>query len=210
MKMMKKSFVILALAGVVMSMSGCGKADLPQETKPAQAATTTQGENTQQPADGAATADASTQEAKKEEGIRLVMIAATEDNKIEGSEGLGTYGVYAEAEDEAAIADAISKNHFFATQSEDGPTIKITAKEYIMGDSAKIDDLVKFKVDVKGIKSGSIVKIVTADGAVVEEKVMGDKYSGRIDAEAKGFYRVEVYTADSQLIAVSHPINIVE
>lgn len=209
MKMIKKIFAVLALVGVVVSMSACSKADLPQEYNPAQEAVATETENTQKPVEETTTTETSVPVAEKEEGVKLVMTAATEGNKIEGSDGLGFYGVYTEGEDEAAIADAMSKNHFFATQAENGSVIKITAKEYMMGDSAKIEELVKFKVDVKNLKSGSIVKVVTADGVVLEEKVMGDKYMGRIDAEAKGFYRVEVYTADGQLLAVSSPITIV-
>ncbi|MEG2776685.1 MAG: hypothetical protein RR915_05750 [Cellulosilyticaceae bacterium] len=209
MKMMKKSFAVLALVGIVVSMSACSKADVPQEYNPVEATAPTEAKEVEKVAE-APTVETSAPVAEKEEGLKLIMTAATEENKIEGSDGLGFYGVYTEGEDEAAIADAIGKNHFFATQAEGGPVIKITAKEYMMGDSAKIDELVKFKVDVKNLKSGSIVKVVTAEGVVLEEKVMGDKYTGRIDAEAKGFYRVEVYTADGELLAVSSPITIQE
>lgn len=204
MKMMKKSFALLALVGIVVSMSACSKGSAPAEYTPVEATETKEVEKVA----AETTAGTSAPTVEKEEGLKLVMTAATEENKIEGSEGLGFYGVYAGAEDEAAIGEAIGKNHFFATQAESGPTIKITAKEYIMGDSAKIDELVKFKIEVKGLKSGSIVKVVTADGVVVEEKVMGDKYTGRIDAEDKGFYRVEVYTAEGELLAISYPVTI--
>lgn len=207
MKMMKKSLMVLALIGVTASVGACSSP--PPENQPVKEVAMTVTENKEQNLEVATKEEAPTLE-KKEEGIRLVMTEAAGDNKIEGSEGLAFYGVYAEAEDETSIADAISKNHFFATKSEEGPKIKVTAKEYIMGDSAKIEDLVKFKIEVKSMKSGSIVKVVTADGVVEEEKVMGNEYLGRIDAEAKGFYRVEVYTADGELLAVSSPITITQ
>lgn len=207
MKLVKKGLLMVGIMSIAVGMSGCSKGDIPQSYEETQA-TSSSAQTTETVAPEASKESTSTTTQDTQQGPVLVMVPATGDNQIEGSEGLGFYGVYAEGQDDAAVKDAISKGHFFATQKEDGPTIKITAKDYIMGDEAPASDLVKFKVEVKGMVSGSFVKINTAEGYVVEQKVMGDTYEARIDAEDKGFYQIEVYTAAGELVAIANPITV--
>lgn len=213
MKKMKKVLVMLALAGVAVSLGGCSKGDLPQEYTPTQEVGAAEAEvktdekaETEATTEEPATESAGTVQEQAEVAV-LVMTAATGDQTIEGSEGLGFYGVYASGEDEAAVSEAISQGHFFATQAEDGPIIKATVQESMMGDSVSFKEGLKIKADISGLKSGSIVKVTNDTEVVFEKKIMGDKTIERVSVPAKGAYRVEVYTADGQLIALSNTIT---
>lgn len=210
MKMMKKVGMVLALVGMMMGVSACSKGDLPQQYDPSQDVTASV-ETTEKKAE-TETADQPTAPAveEKKEGPVLVMTTARADQQIEGSDGLGFFGVYAEGEEETAITEAIGKGHFFATTAEDGPVIKVTAQESMMGDTVSFKEGMKLKVDIKGIKSGSIVKVTDGTNTIFEEKIMGDKTTQRVEVKAKGAYKVEVCAADGTLLAVSNPMNVGE
>lgn len=116
--------------------------------------------------------------------------------------------IYVMQEDDAAVTDALKLGHFYTSLEESAPTIQIKGKEVIMGDQLTLANEKSIKVEVTGLKSGSIVKVINQEGVVEEKKVMGDKYDTRVTLDQEGFYFVEVWGGSGTMIAITNPMYV--
>lgn len=216
MKKFKGMMLGMAMGVVVFGLTGCISAP-PEEA----AVTPTSTQTVQETAPTAKEDTSSTEvapEVKENDGSYKVVVKASAGEFAPSEEmkqvmtgdasGLGFNHVYVMTDDDKALADALAAGHFYVSATENGPSIQIKGKERIMGDQVSMADEKIFKVEVKGLKSGSIVKVINQEGVVEEKKVMGDKYDTRVTVTQEGFYFVEVWGGDGKLVALTNPMYV--
>lgn len=214
MKKFKGLGMLVIAMGLMFGLTGC-ISEPPQDAM----ATTTEAPATETPTTEApATEEPATQETTapaEQAGIKEVIkpssgefVPSEEMKKVMTGDvtALGYNGIYAAEDSEQAISDAITAGHYYVMATEDGPKVQLKAKESIMGDSLSLASEQSFKVEVSGLKSGSVVKVISDKGLLEEKKVMGDKYEKRVSVDVEGFWFAEVWSGDGQLVAITNPM----
>ena len=101
--------------------------------------------------------------------------------------------VYAMSNSPADILSALKAGHAFVTYAPYGPMLELTAGEAIMGDSVPLSRTNRVEVTARGLNTGDVVQVITAQGSTPLVKAeSGGDFQGEYRVEKPGFARVEI------------------
>jgi hypothetical protein len=101
--------------------------------------------------------------------------------------------VYAMSASPDDILSALRLGHAFITYSAQGPTLEMTAGDAILGDSVEFTEVKQVEYIARGLLTGDVVQIVTAQGNTVLIKAETDgDMRGVYTMPDVGFARIEI------------------
>lgn len=101
--------------------------------------------------------------------------------------------VYTMSPGPSDILEALKRGHAFITYSTNGPSLKLTAGEAIMGDSVDFSQVKQMECMVNGLLAGDVVQVTTHKGNTPLVKAETDgKFQGEYILDSPGFARIEV------------------
>lgn len=105
-----------------------------------------------------------------------------------------TMGVYAYSNSKVDILEAVRLGHSFITFSPEGPTLNMRSGEAIIGDSVVWQESQVVNIDVVGLETGDLVRVVT-QAEVIDLYQAPAKGSCQLvyPVSSPGFVRVEVW-----------------
>lgn len=104
--------------------------------------------------------------------------------------------VYAPSAGRTDILDALRKGHAFISFAPDGPQLEAHAGEAILGDSLPFAQTGELTISIRGLLTGDVVRVVTAQGASpLHQAASPGSFEGTYRLEAPGFARLEVLRA---------------
>lgn len=105
-----------------------------------------------------------------------------------------TMCVYAASSSRDDILSAIRLGHSFITFSPEGPTLRLTSGEAIMGDSRAYQEGQVVNLALQGLQQGDVLKLITSDDIVdVFTAPTAGEYHCELPVGGPGFVRVEVW-----------------
>ncbi|MBN1919668.1 MAG: PHP domain-containing protein [Anaerolineae bacterium] len=102
--------------------------------------------------------------------------------------------VYAESAGVSDILEALRQGHVYIVYAPDGPVLELRAGEdNIMGDSVSFPTISELQIEVKGLRTGDVLQVITAQGStpLLTAATDGD-FEGTYTMTAPGFARVEI------------------
>lgn len=102
--------------------------------------------------------------------------------------------VYAESAGTSDIVEALRCGHAYIVYAPDGPVLEFRVdEERIMGDSVPFPAVSKVQIEVRGLRAGDVLQVITAQGStpLLTATTDGD-FEGAYTMTAPGFARVEI------------------
>ena len=107
-----------------------------------------------------------------------------------------TSGVYAMSAGPGDILAALKAGHSYLTFAPNGPSLEMTAGEALMGDTVSWPDAPVLQLNVEGLHSGDVVRLVTRENsAVLFQAPAPGNFHGEYRMPSPGFARLEVLRA---------------
>jgi hypothetical protein len=104
--------------------------------------------------------------------------------------------VYSRSGSTDDILDALRRGHAYITFATNGPSLKLTAGDGMLGDSVPWADVKEMNISVDGLLAGDVVKVITAaSGDVLLQAPADGSFEAVYSMPQPGFARVEVYRA---------------
>jgi hypothetical protein len=102
--------------------------------------------------------------------------------------------VYAMSAGPADILAGLKQGHAFISFASNGPQVKVTAGEAMLGDSVPFSSVKEMQITASHLLAGDIVQVVTRNGSIPILKAETDgKLHGTYTMGEPGFARVEVW-----------------
>ncbi|HEX9091642.1 MAG TPA: CehA/McbA family metallohydrolase, partial [Anaerolineales bacterium] len=101
--------------------------------------------------------------------------------------------VYAMSNSPSDILSALKAGHAFITYAPYGPTLELSAGDAIMGDSVPYSRANRVEIIARGLSTGDVVQVVTAQGTTpLVKAATGGDFQGVYRVENPGFARIEI------------------
>jgi len=104
--------------------------------------------------------------------------------------------VYARSASVQDILDSIRQGHAYITFAPNGPSLKLTAGEGMLGDSVPWAAVKEMQIEVNGLLACDVVKVISAaSGEVILQAPTDGSFEAVYIMPQPGFARVEIYRA---------------
>jgi hypothetical protein len=101
--------------------------------------------------------------------------------------------VYAMSSSPSDILSALRLGHAFITFAPNGPTLKLTAGDAILGDTVLWSEVQEIQIDADGLLKGDILRVVTGTSSdIILEAPSPGRFRASYALPAPGFARIEI------------------
>lgn len=104
--------------------------------------------------------------------------------------------VFARSRSAQDILSALRQGHAYITFAPNGPSLKLTAGDAMLGDSVPWEEVREMHIAVDDLQAGDVIKVITvSSGDVLLQAPAAGSFEGIHTMPQPGFARVEVYRA---------------
>lgn len=104
-----------------------------------------------------------------------------------------TTGVYAASTGQSDILDALRQGHAYLTFAPNGPSLRLSAGDAIMGDTVDWSQIKELHIEADGLQTGDVLRVVTATGnEVLLQAPSPGSFCADYKMPAPGFARIEI------------------